>query len=67
MNSKFDEKDFLACCGSKKFAEEMASSGPFANLDQAVDAARDIWFNKVSFSLTVFPFFFSLFKRILVD
>ena len=56
MDSKMEEKDFLACCGSKKFAEEMISSGPFANLDQAIDAARDIWFNKVSFSLTIFIF-----------
>lgn len=47
MDSKMEEKDFLACCGSKKFAEEMTLSGPFANLDQAIDAARDIWFNKV--------------------
>lgn len=56
MDSKMEEKDFLACCGSKKFAEEMTLSGPFANLDQAIDAARDIWFNKVSFSLTIFIF-----------
>lgn len=53
-----EAKDFLACCGSTKFAEEMVSAGPFLNVDQAVDAARDIWFNKVSSSLTVFSKFF---------
>ncbi|KAL3537325.1 hypothetical protein ACH5RR_000691 [Cinchona calisaya] len=43
----FDEKDFFACCGSSKFAQEMVLSGPLSNYQQAVDAARDIWFNKV--------------------
>lgn len=43
----FDEKDFSACCGSSKFAQEMVLAGPFSNYHQAVDAARDIWFNKV--------------------
>lgn len=43
----FDEKDFLGCCGSTKFAREMVSSGPFSSYQQAVEAARDIWFNKV--------------------
>lgn len=64
MDLKLEEKDFLACCGSKKFAEGMISSGPFANLDQAVDAARDIWFNKVSFSLP--HYFFPFLNGILV-
>ncbi|XP_057800286.1 uric acid degradation bifunctional protein TTL-like isoform X1 [Salvia miltiorrhiza] len=41
------EKEWLACCGSAKFAQEMASAAPFFNHQQAVDAARDIWFNKV--------------------
>ncbi|XP_042014183.1 uric acid degradation bifunctional protein TTL-like isoform X1 [Salvia splendens] len=41
------EKEWLACCGSAKFAQEMASAAPFSNYQQAVDAARDIWFNKV--------------------
>nr|XP_027106760.1 uric acid degradation bifunctional protein TTL-like isoform X1 [Coffea arabica] len=43
----FDQKDFLGCCGSTKFAKEMVLSGPFSNYQQAVEAARDIWFNKV--------------------
>ncbi|GAB4862038.1 hypothetical protein Ancab_037292 [Ancistrocladus abbreviatus] len=44
---RLEEEDFLACCGSTKFAKEMASLSPFANLDAAVAAARDVWFNKV--------------------
>ncbi|CAN1779422.1 Uric acid degradation bifunctional protein TTL [Linum perenne] len=43
----FQEKDWLACCGSTRFAKEMASSSPFSSLDHAVSTARDIWFNKV--------------------
>ncbi|KAL6964889.1 hypothetical protein U1Q18_035942 [Sarracenia purpurea var. burkii] len=43
----FEERDFLACCGSHRFAKEMAASSPFASYDEAVDVARDIWFNKV--------------------
>nr|AKF43395.1 transthyretin-like S-allantoin synthase protein [Pelargonium echinatum] len=42
-----DEKDFLACCGSSKFAMEMASASPFKTLEDAITNARDIWFNKV--------------------
>lgn len=41
------EKDYLACCGSVKFAEEMVLAGPFSDYQQTVNAARDIWFNKV--------------------
>nr|GMD36568.1 uric acid degradation bifunctional protein TTL isoform X1 [Ipomoea batatas] len=47
MGSRFDEKDFLACCGSTRFAKEMAAAAPFSDCDAAVVAARDIWFNKV--------------------
>ncbi|CAK9182653.1 unnamed protein product [Ilex paraguariensis] len=47
MGSAFDEKDYLACCGSTKFAKEMVSAGPFSSYDHLVNAARDIWFNKV--------------------
>ncbi|KAM7508908.1 hypothetical protein LguiA_019361 [Lonicera macranthoides] len=43
----FEEKDYLACCGSTKFAQEMFSNGPFTTYDQSVDVAKDIWFNKV--------------------
>ncbi|KAK4397128.1 Uric acid degradation bifunctional protein TTL [Sesamum angolense] len=45
------EKEWLACCGSLKFAQEMVSAGPFSNYQEALDAAKDIWFNKVSFFL----------------
>ncbi|KAL6513512.1 hypothetical protein OROGR_020998 [Orobanche gracilis] len=41
------EKDWLACCGSLKFAQEMVSAGPFLNYQEALEAAKDIWFNKV--------------------
>ncbi|KAJ8748340.1 hypothetical protein K2173_001759 [Erythroxylum novogranatense] len=43
-----DEKEWLACCGSSEFAKQMAMASPFASLDLAVAAARDIWFNKVN-------------------
>ncbi|KAL3651410.1 hypothetical protein CASFOL_004412 [Castilleja foliolosa] len=42
-----DEKDWLACCGSLKFAQQMVSAGPFPNYQEALNAANDIWFNKV--------------------
>ncbi|VFQ97320.1 unnamed protein product [Cuscuta campestris] len=48
MASRYDEKDFLACCGSTRFAREMASAAPFSDCAAAVTAARDIWFNKVN-------------------
>lgn len=41
------EKDYLACCGSVRFAEEMVLAGPFSDYQRTVNAARDIWFNKV--------------------
>lgn len=44
---ELEEKDFLACCGSTKFAKSMAALSPFPNFDEAVQAATDIWFNKV--------------------
>ncbi|CAN4110527.1 unnamed protein product [Withania somnifera] len=47
MDSVFDEKDFLACCGSTKFANQMVAAGPFSTHQDAIPAARDIWFNKV--------------------
>ncbi|XP_077237000.1 transthyretin-like protein isoform X2 [Tasmannia lanceolata] len=42
-----EEKDFLACCGSTKFAKEMARVSPFSNLEEAIKAARFIWMNGV--------------------
>ncbi|XP_009594715.1 uric acid degradation bifunctional protein TTL isoform X1 [Nicotiana tomentosiformis] len=47
MGSVFDEKDFLACCGSTKFGKEMVAAAPFSTLQDAILAARHIWFNKV--------------------
>ncbi|KAL3815204.1 hypothetical protein ACJIZ3_016472 [Penstemon smallii] len=41
------EKEWLACCGSLKFAQEMVSAGPFSNYQEALNVAKDIWFNKV--------------------
>ncbi|XP_075517468.1 uric acid degradation bifunctional protein TTL-like isoform X1 [Primulina tabacum] len=41
------EKEWLACCGSVKFAKEMASAGPFSSYQEAVGAASETWFNKV--------------------
>ncbi|KAF8379104.1 hypothetical protein HHK36_028533 [Tetracentron sinense] len=37
MESEFEEKDFVACCGSTKFAGEMVGAAPFANYEEAVD------------------------------
>lgn len=50
MELSFEEKDFLACCGSTKFANQMALASPFASLEEAVGTARDIWFNNVDVS-----------------
>ncbi|KAF9624238.1 hypothetical protein IFM89_009037 [Coptis chinensis] len=49
MESRFTEKDFLACCGSTQFAKQMSQIEHYLlnNLEQAVEAARNIWFNKV--------------------
>ncbi|KAK9757712.1 hypothetical protein RND81_01G181500 [Saponaria officinalis] len=45
--SQVYEKEMLACCGSTSFAKQMAVLCPFTNLNDAVGAATDIWFNKV--------------------
>nr|XP_018680053.1 PREDICTED: uncharacterized protein LOC103982061 [Musa acuminata subsp. malaccensis] len=37
----------LHCCGSKRFAREMAFACRFADVHHALRVARDIWFNKV--------------------
>lgn len=52
-----DEKELLRCCGSTKFAKEMASASPFSSFDQAVSAARHIWFNLVCHHTNHFPLF----------
>ncbi|KAG4940685.1 hypothetical protein JHK84_044822 [Glycine max] len=47
MEFSFDEKDFASCCGSTKFAKEMASASPFRSFQDAVSVAKGVWFNSV--------------------
>nr|XP_010919885.1 uric acid degradation bifunctional protein TTL isoform X3 [Elaeis guineensis] len=47
MEPLWKEQDYLSCCGSKSFAKEMAAASPFADLDHALQSAREIWFNKI--------------------
>lgn len=47
MSVGLGKNDFIACCGSTKFAEQMVADGPFATYEEAVAAANDVWFNKV--------------------
>ncbi|XP_076956233.1 uric acid degradation bifunctional protein TTL-like isoform X2 [Bidens hawaiensis] len=47
MAIEFSKNDFISCCGSTQFAEQMVAKGPFATYDEAVVAANNIWFNKV--------------------
>eukprot|EP00252_Welwitschia_mirabilis_P026385 TRINITY_DN8665_c0_g1_i1.p1 TRINITY_DN8665_c0_g1~~TRINITY_DN8665_c0_g1_i1.p1 ORF type:complete len:342 (+),score=56.27 TRINITY_DN8665_c0_g1_i1:105-1130(+) len=44
---RLTKEDFLACCGSTKFATEMAKNAETYTLSQAVQTSRDVWFNKV--------------------
>ncbi|CAN6460283.1 unnamed protein product [Victoria cruziana] len=50
MAFEVEERELLACCGSTGFAREMAKISPFANYDQAIEKARDIWLNNVDTS-----------------
>jgi hypothetical protein len=50
---RYEEEEYLACCGSTQFAKEMVKASPFASVQEAVSAARDIWFNKVPPSLPI--------------
>lgn len=47
MDVALGEKEYLACCGSDRFAKEMVAAGPFSSFQQTLDAASHIWFNKV--------------------
>ncbi|KAK1401418.1 Hydroxyisourate hydrolase [Heracleum sosnowskyi] len=47
MESVFGEADYLACCGSHKFAKHMVEAGPFSSPQLAISAATHIWFNQV--------------------
>uniref|UniRef100_A0A803LIL6 Hydroxyisourate hydrolase n=1 Tax=Chenopodium quinoa TaxID=63459 RepID=A0A803LIL6_CHEQI len=42
-----NEDELLACCGSTKFAKQMAALSPFSNLHQTIESATNIWFNQV--------------------
>nr|XP_025657970.1 uric acid degradation bifunctional protein TTL-like [Arachis hypogaea] len=43
-----EERDLLECCGSIKFASEMASASPFSSLQHALDVASNTWCNKIN-------------------
>lgn len=45
--TEVEEQEFLACCGSTRFAQEMVEVSPFSSLDEAIATARHVWFNKV--------------------
>ncbi|KAJ1694680.1 hypothetical protein LUZ63_011378 [Rhynchospora breviuscula] len=47
MESRWTEEDWKRCCGSTKFAKEMAAAAPFFDLDHALRTARHIWLNLV--------------------
>uniref|UniRef100_A0A0C9SB38 TSA: Wollemia nobilis Ref_Wollemi_Transcript_908_1369 transcribed RNA sequence n=1 Tax=Wollemia nobilis TaxID=56998 RepID=A0A0C9SB38_9CONI len=47
MDLPLTQEDFIACCGSTKFAAEMAKASPFSALSQAIELSREIWWNKV--------------------
>lgn len=36
-------QELLQCCGSKRWAAEMAKRRPFASLETLIDTAHDIW------------------------
>ncbi|KAG6531704.1 hypothetical protein ZIOFF_005523 [Zingiber officinale] len=44
------EEDVLWCCGSKRFARELASASSFSDLHHAIQSACGIWFNKIRWS-----------------
>ena len=46
LNSMPDDgafKEFLSCCGSKQWANQMVSARPFDNFDQLKKQGRDVW------------------------
>src|SRR5688500_9151754 len=36
-------KEFLSCCGSKQWANQMVKGRPFDNVDTLKERARDVW------------------------
>lgn len=41
-------QDAFTCCSSDKFADLLASAGPFADANACIDTARRIWWEAVS-------------------
>lgn len=41
----FDEKTLLQCCGSKRWAREMAQAGPYQNAETLISKANDVWWS----------------------
>ena len=37
------EDEFLKCCGSTNWAQQVAAARPFANVDELIDRADQIW------------------------
>jgi OHCU decarboxylase len=40
-----DEKTFLQCCGSKRWAREMVQAQPYQNAETLIAKANDIWWS----------------------
>ncbi|RYR53753.1 uric acid degradation bifunctional protein TTL-like [Arachis hypogaea] len=59
-----EESEFLECCGSIKFAKEMASASPFSSLQHALDVASEVWFNKINIHKINIHSWFSMLTRI---
>jgi OHCU decarboxylase len=39
------EEEFLKCCGSKNWAQQIAAEGPYDNLDELIEEADRIWWS----------------------
>ena len=40
-----DEKALLQCCGSKRWAREMALAGPYQDVETLIGKANDVWWS----------------------
>jgi len=40
-----DEKTLLQCCGSKRWAREMAQARPYQNVETLIAKANDVWWS----------------------
>src|SRR5215213_5527071 len=45
LNAGEAAKELLQCCGSKRWATEMANGRPFPTLDSLISAANDTWWS----------------------